>query len=391
MKLSIIVATRNRASYLNLLLESIKEASVLDGFNTELIILDNGSTDKTHEIIQYWTSRLQFRFFKNNDNYRGSLQYGKLVSLADGEWLISPGDDDVFIPKSLYNLANLCINGDLSKNTLIVGEALTINQYGEKLPKVYKPPKFKDNQMGLARTLFESPFWMPATAVRKDSIDLNIFPESLTTCDWWLWINGLTKGEIFYFEEPIVSYRIHDGQEQKTYLRKMWELDQLRVFLNDLQFGSLKSWISNLGKEEVVIFIESFKQELKSRHLNIVDLAISVDLLLNLRNANKINDSTTTELLINCGVDPRFANTWLKLSSQESDFYRAISIAKGLQKNIQMRNMRNSLSAEDLLNDCLRQIRNEEIDSTITPMERKIIEIYRTLKKLTVIRKWFNI
>ncbi|MBE5805369.1 MAG: glycosyltransferase family 2 protein [Clostridiales bacterium] len=46
MKLSILTATYNRGILLNRLYESIKE-NIIEGFDIEWLIMDDGSTDKT--------------------------------------------------------------------------------------------------------------------------------------------------------------------------------------------------------------------------------------------------------------------------------------------------------------------------------------------------------
>lgn len=390
MKLSIVVATRNRADLLNVLLKSIAEATVVDGVNTELIILDNFSNDNTREVIKIWRPRLDFLLLENDKNFRGSMQYGKLISAAKGDWIISPGDDDVFIPTSLNNLANLCRTNGLTGVTLIAGEALTMDAAGRKLPKVYKPPKFKNPNHGLARTLFESPYWMPATAVRRNTIEFDNFPESLTTCDWWLWINGLTKGGVFYTDEPLVSYRIHEGQEQRTYLNQMWELDRLRVFLGDIQNGSLKAWVKTVQRGSVSKFIFYLKEEIKGRQLSIVDLIILTQLILDLERFGKMDQEDAKNLLVECGVDPRFVNTWLKQASQDSDFNQAIEVVKSTYNTEIHTYVTQNLTGEKGLNFYLYKIREFEIRNTITPMERKLIDAYRRIKNWEIIRRLFK-
>ena len=48
---SIIIATRNRASHLKQTLDAIADLRVLDNFRVELIVVDNGSTDETADVV----------------------------------------------------------------------------------------------------------------------------------------------------------------------------------------------------------------------------------------------------------------------------------------------------------------------------------------------------
>jgi GT2 family glycosyltransferase len=56
--LSIIVATRNRASYLSELFESLRTALAGSPGGVQLIVIDNGSTDGTRQVITAWGRRL---------------------------------------------------------------------------------------------------------------------------------------------------------------------------------------------------------------------------------------------------------------------------------------------------------------------------------------------
>jgi glycosyltransferase involved in cell wall biosynthesis len=57
-ELSILVATRNRASFLSALFESLQAALAAVPATVEMIIIDNGSTDDTGRIIDEWGGRL---------------------------------------------------------------------------------------------------------------------------------------------------------------------------------------------------------------------------------------------------------------------------------------------------------------------------------------------
>jgi glucosyl-dolichyl phosphate glucuronosyltransferase len=95
---SIIVCTRNRAE---LLRENLKSLSVqsANSNNFEVIVVDNGSTDQTREVIQ--------RFASQNDNIRRVLEprvglshaRNRGCKEAKSDWLVYL-DDDTMAPKN---------------------------------------------------------------------------------------------------------------------------------------------------------------------------------------------------------------------------------------------------------------------------------------------------
>lgn len=94
---SIIICTRNRASSLCGTLASISQCEVPPGMDAEMIVVDNGSSDSTADVVRtVETRRLQCRYLyepragQNNG-------YNAAIAAARGEILLFT-DDDVRVP-----------------------------------------------------------------------------------------------------------------------------------------------------------------------------------------------------------------------------------------------------------------------------------------------------
>jgi glycosyltransferase involved in cell wall biosynthesis len=110
-KVTIIMATYNRAHFIVETLESIQVQSFKDW---ECLIIDDGGTDNTHEIITPILEQdNRFQFLKRPELYTkglpGSRNYG--LDLSKGDYIIFFDDDDVVHPQNL----ELCVL-ELSKN-----------------------------------------------------------------------------------------------------------------------------------------------------------------------------------------------------------------------------------------------------------------------------------
>jgi len=89
---TVVLATYNQQDFVKNALESILAQTYK---NLEIIVCDNGSTDKTKEIIRSIVSKFQkivFLDFKNNKNI--TIRHNHYINLANGEFVsILFGDD----------------------------------------------------------------------------------------------------------------------------------------------------------------------------------------------------------------------------------------------------------------------------------------------------------
>jgi glycosyltransferase involved in cell wall biosynthesis len=112
-KVTIIIATYNREKYFLETLLSIQKQTFTDW---ECLIIDDGSTDRTVEIISpILAQEPRFRYFLRPESYKkgtsGSRNYG--LDIAKGDCIIFFDDDDIVHPQNL----ELCVN-ELSKNDI---------------------------------------------------------------------------------------------------------------------------------------------------------------------------------------------------------------------------------------------------------------------------------
>lgn len=100
MKLSILIPTYNRCTYLKCNLDNLLPQLYDYKDEVELWISDNCSSDKTKEIIYEYkqSSSIEINYIRNNENIGGLKNTLQLVEKARGEYLFVMGDDDVLSP-----------------------------------------------------------------------------------------------------------------------------------------------------------------------------------------------------------------------------------------------------------------------------------------------------
>lgn len=115
MKLSILTATYNRAKYLSRLYNSIKINLDRDIY-LEWIIIDDGSSDETKEIIQSFIKENKFEIkYAYQENQGKMVAINKAVNIATGEFIVDCDSDDYFTIDS-FKIIKENVNKILNNN-----------------------------------------------------------------------------------------------------------------------------------------------------------------------------------------------------------------------------------------------------------------------------------
>lgn len=428
--LSICVLTYNRPQFLMELLNSIftLDKSSLD--QIEIIVIDNGSTDETWKTLDKYSNQTNFISERFLENKRGSASYLELINRANGDFVMFPGDDDVFKTNALSGAIKFL--GDFRENySLIAFGADTINELGKSNLFTYRPPSKYSRDKIAAKLLVDSVFWMPCTIVKTSIIKNKSDPLTVTAFDWWIWINGVINGELKFFDLELISYRQHEGQEQRSFLKLNWEVDSLLMLNRELD-SDFGRYISGL-LENKTNFLEQLEIELRNIKFDefqvikwsliltkISKLSGSINLLRSIGNPAKIwNDlrfveswflqKLSTEEILKFfefwGVEVKFATlsegkNYLKdLDSGNSNYEKTPVLRLYSQNDLndfqfiltfQKENevMRFIGSSKDVLQSNLkslfgltiREYRETETFNQITPFESKILRFVRLLK-----------
>ncbi|KQC10119.1 MAG: hypothetical protein APR62_02135 [Smithella sp. SDB] len=129
-RISIIIPTRNRASYLKRGLDKIIES---DYPKLEIIVMDGASTDDTVQIIKSYGNRITKWISEQDAGEYAALNKG--IMWSTGDYIMHFTDDDVLIPSSLRLVGEFAANnGDVDIIFAQVNLWRTINgvptQYG---------------------------------------------------------------------------------------------------------------------------------------------------------------------------------------------------------------------------------------------------------------------
>lgn len=218
--------------------------------NWECIVVDDGGTDKSKEVVDDFQDDRIFYYHKENQERNFARNFGALK--AKGEFLLFLDSDDEFLEAHLQNLANHIKSKPSS--AFIFSPYRKVNNDGS-----IQSEQYLNSKDDLIKNLCHQNF-IPPSAVcvqRKLFLDFQ-FPESnslLIGEDLCLWLRLLCREEISALEKPGVQMNMHSGQTMTAppvgvILQSLNEL--ITILKNDECFSS--SYLSYLNLIEASFY-----------------------------------------------------------------------------------------------------------------------------------------
>lgn len=135
---SIVVSCYNHEKYIKQALESCLNQTYP---NIELIVLDDGSTDQSVQIIERLKEEHDFKFLpQKNQGYAAALNRG--LENSNGKYFCTFGSDDIMKPeKTQIQVDFMEANPDCA---VLGGNAEFINNEGDLIPTRRTPPPFRE-------------------------------------------------------------------------------------------------------------------------------------------------------------------------------------------------------------------------------------------------------
>ena len=211
-KVTVILPTHNRA---HLVGEAIQSVVSQTYSNWELIVIDDGSTDKTREAVEAFAQRdrrIRYVFQRN----RGvSSVRAKGVELAQGKYVTFLDDDDAFYPEKLEIQVEFLEQHPTVE--LVYSYVDMVN--GEKDFLRTWPTRPAVDFVGLIRECTIQP---NSLLVRKECFErLGSFRTDLRSCDDYdMWLRIAKIYPIEFLPAHVGTYRWHDGNLSFNWRRR---------------------------------------------------------------------------------------------------------------------------------------------------------------------------
>ena len=198
---SIVIPSYNRSVYISKTIESVINQTFSDW---ELIVVDDGSTDNTKEIIQAIIqndNRIKYRY-QNNAERSAARNNG--IKNSTGEYICFLDSDDLFLPNHLQILFEEITQ---KKKPIALFFTNQLNSINNILSK--------ENSLALSEPiflyLFENAIIPARVCVHKNILKEEQFDVDITVVeDMILWVRISDKYPVFQIQKETVIYTLHD-------------------------------------------------------------------------------------------------------------------------------------------------------------------------------------
>ncbi len=207
---SVVVATYNRS---NLLKETI--ASILNQTynNFELIIVDDGSTDDTEDMVSSFQDKRIF-YIKIKNSGRPAVPRNVGIKKAKGKYIAFCDDDDFWVEEKLEKQIPY-----LQKDVNIIGVGSTTKLFGEL--KLRRQKRITSNQeISFEKAFLFNTCPLSSLVIKNEGFYFNESADFRAVEDFDFQLQILNKSSkcLLMLSDPLVLYRVHPENISETNL-----------------------------------------------------------------------------------------------------------------------------------------------------------------------------
>jgi len=238
---SICIPTYNRKEYLIETLNSILAQTYKD---YEIVIVDDGSTDGTEDMIKELGLPVTYHWQQNSGD---AAARNKLIELAQGKYISFIDSDDLLLPDAIERLVK--VMEEETEDVIVYGSYFRIDEYGN----VYGKCKRRLYSGRITEYLFETILVHACGSLFPTKIlrESPAFDKSLRICsDYDLWLRLSMKYKFVALAEPTFKRRRHSTNLSKACFENcLIEFQVVNRFYNEI--GD-KQLISKSTAEKVI-------------------------------------------------------------------------------------------------------------------------------------------
>jgi len=213
-KVSIVMPVQNGEKYIGVAIESIL-AQKYD--NHELVIVDDGSIDRTAELVESFRHKLSLKYVRHEVTRGIAPSMNDGVRNAAGQFISFLDHDDAWFPEFLETQV-----GYLQEHTdvgMVHSDFQTIDTEGHVIEPSVAACRGRRRPSGCVfPELFMDSFIVGnSVLIRRECFErLGLFDESLRWGDYHMWLRIARNYQVDYVPKVLTQYRQHPTQSTRS-------------------------------------------------------------------------------------------------------------------------------------------------------------------------------
>ena len=211
---SIILPIYNGERFLSISIESCLEQTYK---NWELLIIDDGSSDRSPDIARDYSQKdKRIRYYRNPENLKLPRTLNRGFSFAKGDYLTWTSDDNYYRPEAIRKMVSIL---EATGAGLVFTAYSAIDEAGNTMflnraPADYRHAIWDRNFVGdcflYSREVYET----------IGGYDPDVF-----LCeDYDYWLRVFARFDVAYIDEDLYAYRQHGGALSQTHRKGQYEM-----------------------------------------------------------------------------------------------------------------------------------------------------------------------
>lgn len=236
---TVLMPVYNTEKYISEAIDSVLGQTYED---FEFLIIDDGSTDNSVEIINSYSDK-RIRLEKNIKNIKLISTLNKGIGLAAGKYICRFDSDDICYPTRIEKQVHF-----METNPEFVACSSWIENFYEDLDRS-EIIKYEENTDEIRiRTLYQNHFVHPGSFIRKDFLIKTgmLFDKSyIHSEDYHFFVKLSEIGKLYNIQEPLVKVRKHlsnvsvlnaDIQNRNSINVIKYQLEKIGINTDDIDF-----------------------------------------------------------------------------------------------------------------------------------------------------------
>lgn len=231
-KVSIITASYNYEQYIKETIESVIAQTFQDW---ELIVIDDGSSDNSVEVIKsYCDKDKRIKLFQHKNCQNKGLKETVLLGIekANSEWIAFLESDDTITPDYLekkfevinnYPDVNFIFNDVNLFGELNISSSNDYKNYFEYFNKVLKNKSYPRTLLNYFLKYNIVPTFS-CVMIKKDLLKELDYNTPVAPClDYYLWMQAAQRTKFYFIDEKLTNWRMH----KKSYIHDLSNMGEL--------------------------------------------------------------------------------------------------------------------------------------------------------------------